>query len=65
MGNKSTASSNPKIDEKRKQELIQFLISNVIKDEYILKINVKKISNEIPFSPFNYKLGNNKDDKYI
>ena len=39
-----------------KQELIQFLLINAIKDEKILKINVRKISNEIPFFSFTSKI---------
>ena len=51
-----------KIDEKRKQALIQFLFSNIIKDNYLLKINAPKISNEIPLSSFTSKIGYKKEE---
>ena len=50
------------IDEKRKQELIQFLLSNRMQDKEILKINVEKISNEIPYFSFTSKFDYNEKD---
>ena len=64
MGNNSSISSIKKVNQKRRQELIQFLLSNVIKDEELLKINAPKISNEIPSFPFISKIGYKKEVHY-
>ena len=64
MGNNSSISSIKKVNQKRTQELIQFLLSNVIKDEELLKINAPKISNEIPSFPFISKIGYKKEVHY-
>ena len=46
------------ISKKRKQEILDFLLSNVIKDDISSKTDIKKINNNIPYLPFvpNYSL---------
>ena len=54
-----------KINPKRKQELLDFLLSNVIQDPNLQKINIKKKENKTPFLPFISKFDNyNKNINY-
>ena len=79
MGNKSGKNKNNEIKQKiedeqleiikniipkRKQELLDFLLSNVEQDPKVQKINIPKKSNDIPFISFISKFENLNNGKY-